>query len=48
MAYSGRTMTVMSFTPEEKETLEVFRKQVFDEEIIREGDSVGTDDATLL
>lgn len=48
VAYSGRTMTVMSFTPEEKETLEVFRKQVFDEEIIREGDSVGTDDATLL
>ncbi|KAG1906424.1 CRAL-TRIO domain-containing protein [Suillus fuscotomentosus] len=38
----------MSLTPEEKETLEVFRKQVFDEEIIREGDSVGTDDATLL
>ncbi|KAG1774794.1 CRAL-TRIO domain-containing protein [Suillus placidus] len=38
----------MSLTPEEKETLEVFRKQVFDEEIIRDGDSVGTDDATLL
>lgn len=45
MAYPG---TVMSLTPEQKETLEVFRKQVFDEEIIREGDSVGTDDITLL
>jgi hypothetical protein len=41
-------MTVIALTPEEKETLEVFRRQVFDEEIIREGDSVGTDDTTLL
>jgi hypothetical protein len=38
----------MSLTPEQKETLEVFRKQVFDEGIIQEGDSVGTDDTTLL
>lgn len=48
MAYPGRTMATMSLTSEEKQTLEVFRKQVFDEEIIREGDSIGTDDATLL
>ena len=42
-------MTVTdSLTPTQKETLEAFHRQVFDEEIIRDGDSVGTDDATLL
>lgn len=41
-------MTVTSLTPQQEETLEEFRKQVFEEDIIREGDSIGTDDATLL
>jgi hypothetical protein len=37
-----------SLTPQQKEALEVFRKQIFEEEIIHEGDTIGTDDATLL
>jgi len=38
----------MTVTPQQKETLELFRKQVFEEDIIRDGDLIGTDDATLL
>lgn len=32
----------------EEETLSIFRKQLFDEDILRDGDSIGTDDETLL
>ncbi|KAK0487499.1 CRAL TRIO domain-containing protein [Armillaria novae-zelandiae] len=32
----------------EEETLSIFRKQLFDEEILRDGDSIGSDDETLL
>ncbi|OJA08807.1 hypothetical protein AZE42_01308, partial [Rhizopogon vesiculosus] len=41
-------MTVTSLTSQQKEHLEAFRKQAFEEGIICNGDSIGTDDATLL
>lgn len=41
-------MTATSLTPQQQETFETFRKQVFEEGIIHDGDSIGTDDATLL
>jgi hypothetical protein len=41
-------MTATSLTPQQKEIFETFRKQVFEEDIIHDGDSIGTDDATLL
>lgn len=35
-------------TQQQLEILEQFRSQVFDEGILHEGDSIGTDDWTLL
>ncbi|KAF9220955.1 CRAL/TRIO domain-containing protein [Gyrodon lividus] len=35
-------------TPRQAETLKTFRQQLFDEGIVHEGDSIGTDDPTLL
>ncbi|KIJ17681.1 hypothetical protein PAXINDRAFT_167671 [Paxillus involutus ATCC 200175] len=35
-------------TPQQAETLRIFRQQLFDEGILHEGDSINTDDPTLL
>ncbi|KIJ64446.1 hypothetical protein HYDPIDRAFT_28391 [Hydnomerulius pinastri MD-312] len=35
-------------TPQQAETLETFRRQLFEEGILHDGDSIGTDDRTLL
>lgn len=38
----------ISLIPKQAEILEQFRTQVFQESIVQDGDSIGTDDWTLL
>ncbi|KAG9315901.1 CRAL-TRIO domain-containing protein [Chiua virens] len=40
--------SMLSLSTEQVDTLNVFREQVFAEGILHEGDSIGTDDSTLL
>lgn len=40
--------SIVPLSPEQADTLKTFREQLFAEGILHEGDSIGTDDPTLL
>lgn len=40
--------SAIPLSPQQADTLKTFREQLFAEGILHEGDSIGTDDPTLL
>lgn len=42
------TTTMAPLTRKEQDTLATFRKQLYDEDLLHDGDTIGTDDDTLL